>query len=157
MKNGVLSKQSICKLVKKLKNDGKKIVFANGCFDLIHIGHICLLNKAKKLGDVLIVAINSDEMLSCLKGFKRPIINEYERAKILIALKPVDYVLIVNEQSPRNILSELQPDVLITGSNYKLSEIIGREFVKAVYRFPFIKGKSTTNLISTIINLYQDK
>ncbi|MDR0915350.1 MAG: adenylyltransferase/cytidyltransferase family protein [Endomicrobium sp.] len=156
MKNGILSKQSICKLVKELKSQGKKIVFTNGCFDLLHIGHIGLLNKAKKLGDVLIVAITSDKILNCLKGFKRPVTNEIERAKILITLKPVDYVFIFNEQTPKTILSELRPDVLVAGSNYKLSEIVGREFARVTYRFPFIQGKSTTNLISTILNLYQN-
>jgi D-beta-D-heptose 7-phosphate kinase/D-beta-D-heptose 1-phosphate adenosyltransferase len=156
MKNYILSKQSVYKLVKKLKNEAKKIVFINGCFDLLHIGHISLLNKAKKLGDVLIVAIYSDEILNFVKGFNRPIVNELERAKILIALKPVDYVVIFNEQNPKNILSKLRPDVLVTGSNYKLSEIIGREFAKVIYRFPFIPEKSTTNLINTILKRYQD-
>jgi len=140
--------------IKKLQKSGKKAVFTNGCFDLLHIGHTSLFEKAKSLGDVLIVAINSDKSLKCLKGEKRPLVNEKDRAKLLLALKPVDYVVVFGQQTPYELLKELRPDVLVKGGDYKLSDIIGREFVKKVYRYPFVKGKSTTNLIKTIVERY---
>jgi len=143
--------------VQKLQKAGKKAVFTNGCFDLIHLGHVSLFEKAKSMGDVLIVAINSDKSLSCLKGPKRPLVGEKERAKLLLALKAVDYVVVFGEQTPYELLKEIKPDVLVKGGDYKLKDIIGREFVKKIYRFPFIKGKSTTNLINIIVERYGKK
>jgi D-beta-D-heptose 7-phosphate kinase/D-beta-D-heptose 1-phosphate adenosyltransferase len=143
--------------VLKLKKDGKKVVFTNGCFDLLHLGHISLFNKAKSLGDVLIVAINSDKSLRRLKGHKRPLVNQNDRAKLILSLKPVDYVVVFGGQTPLEILKELCPDILVKGGDYKLSEIVGREYVHKVYRFPFIKGKSSTNLINLIVERYGAK
>ncbi|MDR1244683.1 MAG: adenylyltransferase/cytidyltransferase family protein, partial [Endomicrobium sp.] len=143
--------------VARLQKAGKKVVFTNGCFDLLHLGHVSLFKKAKSMGDVLIVAINSDKSLRCLKGPKRPLVGEKDRAKLLLSLKPVDYVIVFNEHTPKEILSEIRPDILVKGGDYKLSEIIGREFVKKVYRFPFVKGKSTTNLINLIMERYGAK
>jgi D-beta-D-heptose 7-phosphate kinase/D-beta-D-heptose 1-phosphate adenosyltransferase len=143
--------------IQKLQKSGKKVVFTNGCFDLLHLGHINLFKKAKSMGDILIVAINSDKSLSCIKGPKRPLVGEKDRAKLLLSLKPVDYVVVFNEQTPKKILSQLQPDILVKGGDYKLSEIVGREYVKKVYRFPFVKGKSTTNLINLIVERYGSK
>jgi len=140
--------------VKKLQKAGKKVVFTNGCFDLLHLGHARLFNKAKTLGDVLIVAINSDKSLKRLKGPKRPLVGEKERAELLLSLKAVDYVTVFGEQTPHELLKEICPDVLVKGGDYKLSEIVGREFVKKVYRYPFVQGKSTTNLINTIVERY---
>lgn len=138
----------------KLKKKGKKIVFTNGCFDLLHLGHVSLFQKAKSMGDVLIVAINSDKSLKGLKGPKRPLVGEKDRAKLLLALKPVDYVVVFGEQTPKEILQELRPDILVKGGDYKLEDIVGREYVKKVYRYPFVKGKSTTNLINLIVERY---
>jgi D-beta-D-heptose 7-phosphate kinase/D-beta-D-heptose 1-phosphate adenosyltransferase len=143
--------------VARLQKAGKKVVFTNGCFDLLHLGHVSLFKKAKSMGDVLIVAINSDKSLRCLKGPKRPLVGEKDRAKLLLSLKPVDYVIVFNEHTPKEILSEIRPDILVKGGDYKLSEIIGREFVKKVYRFSFVKGKSTTNLINLIMERYGAK
>ena len=143
--------------VKRLQKAGKKAVFTNGCFDLLHLGHISLFEKARTLGDALIVAINSDKSLSRLKGPKRPLVGEKDRAKLLLALKAVDYVVVFGEQTPYELLKEIRPDVLVKGGDYKLSEIAGREFVKKVYRFPFVKGKSTTNLINLIVERYGKK
>jgi D-beta-D-heptose 7-phosphate kinase/D-beta-D-heptose 1-phosphate adenosyltransferase len=143
--------------VVKLQKAGKKIAFTNGCFDLLHLGHVSLFKKAKSMGDVLIVAINSDKSLRCLKGPKRPLVGQKDRAKLLLSLKPVDYVVVFNEHTPKEILSELRPDILIKGGDYKLSEIVGIEFVKKVYRFPFVKAKSTTNLINLIVERYGSK
>jgi rfaE bifunctional protein nucleotidyltransferase chain/domain len=150
----VLTRKEIKTEVEKLKKMGKKVVFTNGCFDLLHLGHINLFKKAKSMGDVLIVAINSDKSLSYIKGSKRPLVNQNDRAKLLLSLKPVDYVVIFDEHTPKEILNEIRPDILVKGSDYKSSEIIGREFVKKVYRFPFMKGRSTTDLINLIVERY---
>ena len=152
-----LTKQELSSKIKKLQKAGKKVVFTNGCFDLLHIGHTSLFEKARSLGDVLIVAINSDKSLKGLKGPKRPLVGEKDRAKLLLALKAVDYVVVFGEQTPYELLKELKPDILVKGGDYKLSEIIGREFVKKVYRYPVVKGKSTTNLINTIVERYGKK
>ncbi|MDR1417915.1 MAG: adenylyltransferase/cytidyltransferase family protein [Endomicrobium sp.] len=152
-----LTRKEMKQEVLRLQKEGKKVVFTNGCFDLLHLGHISLFNKAKSLGDVLIVAINSDKSLSCLKGPKRPLVNQRGRAKFILYLKPVDYVVVFGEQTPKEILNQLRPDILVKGGDYKLSEIVGREYVKKVYRFPFRKGKSTTNLINLIVDRYGSK
>lgn len=149
-----LTRKEMQSEVAKLKKKNKKIVFTNGCFDLIHLGHTSLFEKAKSLGDVLVVAINSDKSLARLKGPKRPLVGEKDRAKLLLALKPVDYVVVFGEDTPKEILSELTPDILVKGGDYKLEDIIGREFVKKVYRYPVVKGKSTTNLINLIVQRY---
>jgi D-beta-D-heptose 7-phosphate kinase/D-beta-D-heptose 1-phosphate adenosyltransferase len=152
-----LSRREMSDEVSKLKKRGKKIVFTNGCFDLIHLGHTGLFEKAKTLGDVLVVAINSDKSLGRLKGPKRPLVGEKDRAKLLLALKPVDYVVVFGEDTPKEILSELTPHVLVKGGDYKLEDIVGREHVKRVYRYPVVKGKSTTNLINLIVERYGKK
>jgi D-beta-D-heptose 7-phosphate kinase/D-beta-D-heptose 1-phosphate adenosyltransferase len=156
MRNGLLNYKQMQKECELLKDQGKKIVFTNGCFDLLHLGHVSLFEKAKKLGDILIVAINSDKSLKGLKGPKRPLVNQKDRAKILLALKAIDYVVIFNEPTPKELLSILKPDILVKGGDYKLAEIVGREFVKKVYRFPFVKGHSTTNLINLIVKRYSN-
>ncbi|MDR3253350.1 MAG: adenylyltransferase/cytidyltransferase family protein [Endomicrobium sp.] len=153
-KDKALTRKEMQAEVKKLQKYGKRIVFTNGCFDLLHLGHINLLKKAKSLGDILIVAINSDKSLSCLKGNKRPLVGEKDRAKLLLSLRVVDYVVVFGEQTPKEILRELRPDILIKGGDYKLSEIVGKEYVKKVYRFPVVKNKSTTNLINLIVERY---
>lgn len=152
-----LTRKEMKSEVARLQKAGKKVVFTNGCFDLLHLGHVSLFKKAKSMGDVLVVAINSDKSLRCLKGPKRPLVGEKDRAKLILSLKPVDYVIVFNEHTPKEILSEIRPDILVKGGDYKLSEIIGREFVKKVYRFPFVKGKSTTALINLIVERYGSK
>jgi D-beta-D-heptose 7-phosphate kinase/D-beta-D-heptose 1-phosphate adenosyltransferase len=151
------TKKELKTKVQKLQKAGKKVVFTNGCFDLLHTGHTSLFEKAKTLGDVLIVAINSDKSLKGLKGPKRPLVGQKDRAKLLLSLKPVDYVVVFDEQTPEELLSQLKPDVLVKGGDYKLSEIAGRQHVKKVYRYPVVKGKSTTNLINTIVERYGKK
>ena len=150
----ILSRKEIIEVVKKLKQQKKKIVFTNGCFDLLHIGHVSLFQKAKTLGDVLIVAINSDKSLAGLKGPKRPLVPQKNRTKLLAALSCIDYVVVFGEQTPYELLSKLKPDILVKGGDYKIEDIIGREFVKKVYRYPLVAGKSTTNLIKLIVERY---
>ena len=130
------------------------IVFTNGCFDILHSGHIELLRKAKSQGDILVVAINSDTSISALKGDKRPILKEEERAFMLEELESIDYVTIFNELDPLEIIKKISPDVLVKGSDWK-DNIIGTEWVEdhggEVHLIPLVKGYSTTNIIDFIL------
>ena len=154
MNSKFCSLKQITQIVRNLQKKGKKVVFTNGCFDLIHVGHISLFQKAKSLGDVLIVAINSDKSLANIKGPKRPLVCQKDRVKVLSALEDIDYIIIFSQNTPYEVLKQIKPDILVKGADYKIKDIIGREFVKKVYRFPFVKGKSTTNLIKLIVERY---
>ena len=138
----------------RLRAVGKRLVFTNGVFDLLHVGHVRYLTQARALGDALVVAINSDRTVRELKGADRPVFNEAERAEILAALRVVDYVTIFDDVSPRSLIAELLPDVLVKGGDYGLDQIHGREEVEAaggkVISLPFVEGSSTTTLIQKI-------
>ncbi len=144
------------KLVAELKNKSKKIVFTNGCFDIIHAGHVAYLNEAKQLGDILIVGLNSDSSVKKLKGNNRPIVIEDDRAYIIANLKPVDFVVIFSDDTPYNLINEIKPDYLVKGSDYKNKEIAGADIVKSyggqVVLINYVNGKSTTNIINNIKN-----
>ena len=156
MKNKIEDRKDLKKVVERLKKEGKRVVFTNGCFDLIHVGHTRYLEEAKKLGDILIVAVNSDQSVMTIKGNKRPIIPEEERAEVLSALQCVDFVVIFHEPDPLNIISLLKPDVLVKGGDWGEDAIIGREVVESiggkVVRIPEIKGASTSSIIDKIVN-----
>ncbi len=128
----------------------RKVVFTNGCFDILHRGHISYLQKAKELGDVLIIGLNSDSSVKKLKGESRPIHNQDDRATILSALECVDYVIIFDEETPRELVKFIKPDILTKGADYEGKEVIGSEFAKEVVLLEFIQGKSTTNIIEKI-------
>src|ERR1044071_4868119 len=134
-----------------MRASGNRLVFTNGVFDLLHVGHVRYLSQARELGDALIVAINSDRTVRELKGSDRPVFNEAERAEILAALRCVDYVTVFDDVSPRRLIATLLPDVLVKGGDYDLDQIHGREEVEAaggkVISLPFVEGASTTNLI----------
>jgi D-beta-D-heptose 7-phosphate kinase/D-beta-D-heptose 1-phosphate adenosyltransferase len=138
----------------RLHSAGAQVVFTNGVFDLLHVGHVRYLAKARSLGTVLIVAINSDKSVRALKGESRPVTSESERAEILAALRAVDYVTVFDDLSPRNLIAKLLPDVLVKGGDYKLDEIHGREEVEAaggkVVALPFVEGASTTAMIEKV-------
>ena len=135
----------------RLRAAGKRLVFTNGVFDLLHVGHVRYLAQARELGDALVVAINSDKTVRELKGPDRPIFDQAERAEILAALRHVDYVTVFDDVSPRSLIGKLLPDVLVKGGDYELDEIHGREEVEAaggkVISLPFVDGASTTALI----------
>src|SRR5215203_3618694 len=135
----------------RLRAAGVRLVFTNGVFDLLHVGHVRYLAQARGLGDALLVAINSDRTVRELKGSDRPVFKEGERAEILAALRCVDYVTIFDDVSPRGLIAQLLPDVLVQGGDYGLDQIHGREEVEAaggnVISLPFVKGSSTTTLI----------
>ncbi len=134
-----------------LRAAGKKLVFTNGVFDILHVGHVRYLEQARALGDALVVAINSDRTVRELKGAGRPLMNQDERAEILGAMRAVSYVTIFDDVSPRALIAELLPDVLVKGGDYALDEIHGREEVEAaggrVISLPFVEGVSTTRLL----------
>jgi len=135
----------------RLRAAGKRLVFTNGVFDLLHVGHVRYLAEARALGDALVVAINSDRAVRELKGPDRPVFDQAERAEILAALRSVDYVTIFDDISPRSLIATLLPDVLVKGGDYQLDQIHGREEVEAaggnVISLPFVEGASTSNLI----------
>jgi len=142
----------------KLKAEGKKVVFTNGVFDLIHSGHVDYLSKAKSLGDVLIVGLNSDNSVKQIKGNNRPILKQEERAFILSNLKPVDYVVLFNEETPEKLISELIPDVLVKGADWSLDKIVGKEIVEknggVVKNIKFVNDQSTSKIIDLIVKRY---
>lgn len=142
----------------KLKAEGKKVVFTNGVFDLIHSGHVDYLSKAKKLGDVLIVGLNSDDSVKRIKGDKRPILKQKERAFILSNLKPVDFVLLFDEDTPEKLISEIIPDILVKGADWAVEKIVGREVVEKnggkVMNIEFVNDQSTSKIIELIVQRY---
>lgn len=147
----ILSLDELLGMRQGLRATGKTLVFTNGVFDLLHVGHVRYLAAARLLGDVLVVGINSDRTVRELKGEGRPIVNEHERAEILAALRQVDFVTIFDDVSPRSLIARLLPDVLVKGGDYGLDEIHGREEVEAaggrVVSLPFVAGASTTNIL----------
>ena len=149
--------RSICN---QLKLEGKKIVFTNGCFDLVHAGHIDYLSKAKEMGDVLIVGLNSDNSVTRIKGKKRPILNEDERAFILSNMKAVDYVILFDEDTPQKLIEELLPDILVKGEDWAIDDIVGADVVLAnggkVKNIKFVNDQSTSKIIEKIIASYKD-
>jgi D-beta-D-heptose 7-phosphate kinase/D-beta-D-heptose 1-phosphate adenosyltransferase len=137
--------------IRKIKNNNKNIVFTNGCFDIVHSAHLKLLQFSKKLGDVLVVGINSDESIKELKGNERPINHIKERCDFLQSLGIIDYIIIFNTSTPYNIIKELEPNVLVKGGDYKKEDIIGGEFANKVILYDYISGLSTTNTIKKIL------
>lgn len=154
MSGKVISTEELRAERERLREGGLRLVFTNGCFDVLHVGHVRYLARARELGDALVVAINSDRAVRELKGAGRPIMNESERAEMLASLRAVDYVTVFDDLSPRSLIAALLPDVLVKGGDYALSEIHGREEVEAaggrVVSLPFIEGASTTSIIERI-------
>ncbi|MGA1846198.1 D-glycero-beta-D-manno-heptose 1-phosphate adenylyltransferase [Deferribacter abyssi] len=149
------------KLVDELRALNKKIVFTNGCFDILHVGHVSYLFKAKELGDILVVALNSDASVKRLKGDKRPINSLKDRMIMMASLKPVDYVTYFDEDTPYEIIKKIQPDILVKGGDWKEDEIVGADIVKKkggkVFSLNYEKGFATTNIIDKILNIYCEK
>lgn len=140
----------IGKISKRVKESGKKVVFTNGCFDILHRGHVSYLNIAKSFGDVLILGLNSDMSVKRLKGDDRPINNQDDRAYILSALECVDYVVIFDEDTPYELIKVVEPDILVKGADYEGKEVVGSDIAKETRLVEFVDGKSTTNIIKKI-------
>ena len=158
--SNIKTREEIKKIRTQLKSEGKKVVFTNGCFDLIHSGHVDYLVKAKEMGDILILALNSDTSIKRIKGNARPILEEDERAFIVSNLKPVDYVTFFDEDTPAEIIADLIPDVLVKGADWAIDKIVGREVVEAnggeVKTIKFVNNQSTSNIINIIKKRFKD-
>jgi len=156
----ILSRNELKIEIDTLRRQGKKIAFTNGCFDILHVGHVRYLQEAKKEGDVLVLALNSDRSVRSIKGDKRPIVPEGERADVLAALACIDYVTIFDEETPLALIETLRPDVLIKGGDWAEENIVGRDSVRSwggrVTVIPEIEGASTTNIIEKIKTLHTE-
>tara|TARA_B110000008_G_scaffold279993_1_gene330410 strand:+ start:15372 stop:16799 length:1428 start_codon:yes stop_codon:yes gene_type:complete len=146
----IKSWNEISLIIAELKKNNKKIIFTNGCFDILHIGHIKYLEKAKSFGDILIVGLNSDQSVKRLKGNDRPVTLQYDRAYILASLDVVDYLVIFNEDTPLDLIKLIKPDVLVKGGDYKDKEVVGQDLVDDIQIVKFIEEKSTTKIINKI-------
>ena len=156
----IYHRSELASILKQAQTDGNVIVTTNGCFDVLHLGHLRYLQAARHLGDILVVAVNSDSSVRHLKGENRPLVPEDERAEMLAGLECVDYVVIFPELTPISLLSELKPNIHVKGGDYKLEQLIEREVVEAsggkVVVGLNVPGKSTTNLIEVICERYKD-
>jgi D-beta-D-heptose 7-phosphate kinase/D-beta-D-heptose 1-phosphate adenosyltransferase len=146
----ICDRREIGKMCARLRQEGKKVVFTNGCFDLLHAGHVRYLNRAKKLGDALIVGLNSDRSVSGLKP-GRPVNSQKHRAEVLAALAAVDYVVIFSEKTPYNLIRTVRPDLLVKGGDWKKEEIVGSDIAKKTLSLPYSRGLSTTGIIEKIL------
>jgi D-beta-D-heptose 7-phosphate kinase/D-beta-D-heptose 1-phosphate adenosyltransferase len=152
----ILSQEELIQATAREKRAGRRVVFTNGCFDLLHPGHVRCLAEARALGDVLVVAVNSDRSVRGNKGPERPLVSEQDRAEVLAALAAVDYVTIFDEPTPRELISRVLPSVLVKGADWPLEQVAGREEVEAaggrVVSIPLASGYSTTSLVQRIRN-----
>ena len=158
MPSKTASLESVAERARTLRQSGKKVVFTNGCYDILHPGHIELLSKARALGDVLVVAINTDESIRRLKGPGRPIFDEAERAELLGALEMVDFVCTFSEDTPLAAILKIRPDILVKGADWGIDEIVGRAEVESwggkVIAVPLVGGKSTTGIVERVLTRY---
>lgn len=146
----IVDRTEIVKRVQIARREGQRVVFTNGCFDLLHAGHVDLLEQAKSFGDILIVALNTDASVRRIKGAQRPIVSENDRARLIAALQAVDWVTFFDEETPAEILREIQPDVLVKGGDYRKEEIVGFDIVPEVKVVPLVPGQSTSEIIEKI-------
>jgi D-beta-D-heptose 7-phosphate kinase/D-beta-D-heptose 1-phosphate adenosyltransferase len=146
----IISVSKAQEIVKTIAKERQKVVFTNGCFDILHVGHLQLLQKAKSFGDVLIVGLNSDRSVKKLKGPARPILPQRDRARLLAALEMVDYVVIFDEDTPYELLSRIKPQILVKGGDYTFHEIVGRDIVQEVKTVPLLRAKSSSRIIAAI-------
>jgi rfaE bifunctional protein nucleotidyltransferase chain/domain len=153
--NGLIPRKKLQQTVRRIRRSGKRIVFTNGCFDILHSGHVRYLNEAKKLGDILIIGLNSDGSVRRLKGKSRPVFSQKERAVLLLGLESVDYVTVFTEDEPYRTIKSIRPDVLVKGGDWKRGRIVGEDFVGSyggrVYSLKYFKSSSTSSVIKKII------
>ena len=148
----------IVRIRQELSLKGKRLVFTNGCFDILHLGHVRYLNQARTLGDILVVGVNSDLSVRRIKGNARPLVPEMERVEVLAALECIDYVFLFDDQTPQKIIEAIVPDILVKGSDWKLQDVVGRDVVEknggAVLTIPVVEGFSTTAIILTVLDRF---
>ena len=151
----IKSLEEIVQIRTRLREIGKKLVFTNGCFDILHAGHVRYLNHARSLGDALVVGLNSDRSVREIKGESRPIVSEAERAEVLAALACVDFIFIFDDPTPGRVIEAIVPDVLVKGADWGISEIVGRDTVEkaggVVLNIPLVEGTSTTEIIRRVV------
>ncbi len=147
----LIERNNLNSVLNKYREENKKIVFTNGCFDILHRGHVEYLQKARELGDLLILGLNSDDSVKRLKGNDRPINNEIDRAIVLAALECINYISIFDEDTPLELIKIVKPDILVKGGDYKIENVVGREYSKETVLIDFVDGYSTTNIIKKLI------
>ncbi len=156
----VVSLEELVSIRNSLRSNGKRVVFTNGCFDLLHRGHVEFLNEAKRFGDLLVVGLNSDASMSRIKGKNRPIVPQEDRAFVLSNLAAVDYVAIFEEDTPLEMISALLPDVLVKGADWGIDEVVGKEVVECagglVRTIPLVPNRSTTDIVKKIVKDFRD-
>jgi len=156
--NKILDRNTLKNNLEALRKEGKKIAFTNGCFDILHVGHVRYLREAKKTGDILVLALNSDSSVRALKGEERPLVCEEERAEVLASLEYIDFITIFSESTPLELINHLKPDILIKGGDWAEDKVVGRDEVKNwgghVKIIPEVEGKSTTNIVEKIKKIY---
>ena len=156
----VVSLEELVSIRNSLRSNGKRVVFTNGCFDLLHRGHVEFLNEAKRFGDLLVVGLNSDASMSRIKGKNRPIVPQEDRAFVLSNLAAVDYVAIFEEDTPLEMISALLPDVLVKGADWGIDEVVGKEVVEGagglVRTIPLVPNRSTTDIVKKIVKDFRD-
>ncbi len=154
MEQKIRSVAALVRAISRLRSGKKTVVFTNGCFDILHVGHVAYLKRARELGDVLVVGLNSDSSVRAIKGKLRPVNKEADRAIVLSALYFVDFVTIFDSGTPEKLIRAVKPDILVKGADWKAEEIVGADFVRSyggrVVRIPFIKGYSTTSVIEKL-------
>jgi D-beta-D-heptose 7-phosphate kinase/D-beta-D-heptose 1-phosphate adenosyltransferase len=150
--------EEVIRLRARLRESGSRIVFTNGCFDILHVGHVRYLNQARSLGDALVVGVNSDRSVREIKGETRPIVPELERAEVLAALSCVNFVFIFDDPTPKRVIDAIVPDVLVKGADWDLSQIVGRDTVEnaggAVLNIPLVEGSSTSEIIQRVLRCF---
>lgn len=154
MTSKILTKNTLLKVLRRLRSQGKRIVFTNGTFDILHLGHVTYLQKAKTFGDILLVGVNTDQSVKSYKDPKRPVNPEQDRLKVLTALACVDYAILFNEPTPLKLILKIKPDVLVKGADWAIQDIAGAREVLAwggkVKRIPLVKGRSSTRVIKML-------
>jgi rfaE bifunctional protein nucleotidyltransferase chain/domain len=149
----IINPSDLARILDERKKRGERVVFTNGCFDILHAGHVLYLEEARELGDCLVVGLNSDRSVRAIKP-ERPIIPENERALVLASLEPVDYVVLFDEETPYELIKALRPDVLVKGGDWKVEDIVGADLVGDVRVVPYREGYSTTGIIERIIERF---
>ncbi len=150
----IVSRETLLVLLKEHRRQGRRIVFTNGCFDILHAGHVRYLAQARRLGDVLVVALNTDRSVRSIKGPDRPVVRQEERAFVMAGLESVDYVTFFDDETPLSLIEALQPDILVKGGDWKADSVVGGDVVRSrggdVVILPYLEGASTTNIIEKI-------
>jgi len=154
LRDKIKQREELQEIVERLKKEGKRIVFTNGCFDIVHQGHVLYLEEARQKGDILIVGVNTDSSVREIKGENKPIITQEGRMTVLAALEAVDYVVPFDEPDPFALISYLRPQVLVKGGDWAEEEVVGKELVEQTAVVPYIKGTSTSGIIKTILQRY---